>query len=68
MFPVFSLDCIIIEEGTDYSETSVTNTNKAAQYPGRAKASTFQVFTNFKASSLDAIRRKINYFNNILLT
>jgi len=24
MFPAFSLDCMIIDEGTDYSETSVT--------------------------------------------
>jgi len=39
--------------------------NNAVQHPGRAKASTFQAFINCKASSLDAMRRKINYFNNI---
>jgi hypothetical protein len=38
------------------------NDNNAAQNFGIAKASTFQVITKCKASSLDAIRRKTNYF------
>jgi len=42
-------------------------TSKAVQHPGSAKASTFQVFTNSKASSLDELRRQINYFNNMYL-
>jgi hypothetical protein len=56
---------MIIQEGTYYSETSVNYYQQRSAKFGRAKASTFQVFTNCKASSLDGMRRKTNYLNNI---
>jgi len=67
MFPEISLDSLIVEEGIDYSETSLTITNNATQHPGSAKASIFQVFTKSNASSHEELRRKINRFNDMYL-
>jgi len=61
MFPAFSLDCTIIEEVTDYSETLVTKYQQRSTKSGRGTFSTFQVFTNCKASSLYTMRRKTYY-------
>jgi len=48
---------MIIEEGTDYSETSHPNTNNAAQHPGKMRASTVRAVTNCTTSSLDTMTK-----------
>jgi hypothetical protein len=59
MFPEFFLDCMIIE-GTDMLFRNVGNQVPiyATQPTGRAKGSAFPVFTNCKALSLAALRKK----------
>ena len=60
MLASFCLDCI--EEGTDYSETSVSKYQQRRATSRKSEGLNIQVFTNCKASSRDAKRRKTNYF------
>jgi hypothetical protein len=58
MLSAVCLDCI--EEGTEYSETAVCKYQQHRATLRKSEGLNIQEFTNCKASSLDAKRRKTN--------
>jgi hypothetical protein len=58
MLSAVSLDCI--EEATDYSETAVCKYQQHLATSRKSEGLNIQIFTNCKALSLDAKRRKTN--------